>query len=109
HATRVLDERLDAAERLREREDARAGADLERTLLAADAERDHAAVAAHLPARDVVPGVLAQAGPQHLLDRGVLAQEPRDLLGVRAVPVHPDRERAQPAQREPRVERARDG
>ena len=87
----VLDQALDAAERLAEREHLGARADVERRLLAAGVpEADHAAEALHLPRGHGVAGVLGQARVDHLRDLRVPGQELDDLLGVVAVPVHPD-------------------
>ena len=108
HPAGVLDERLDAAEGLAEGEDLGLLADRERLLLAAgDPERHHAAEALHLPRGDRVPGVLREAGVDHLRDRRVAGEELDDPLGVVAVPVHPDRQRLEAAVGEERVERAR--
>src|SRR4051812_10695668 len=57
HPARVLDERLDPAERLAEREDLGPVADLDRCgLPTGDAERHHAAERLHLLDRNVVAG-----------------------------------------------------
>ena len=96
HPRGVLDQRLDAAERLREREHAGRA----RTPSSADAslpgpERDHAAEPAHLPGGDLVPGV-ARAGPGRspAVTRGVRRRGSRATArGVGAVPVHPHGER----------------
>src|SRR6478735_9852 len=110
HPARVLDERLDPAERLREREHLRLRAGVQRGLLpSGDPERHDAAVPLHLLRGDRVPGVLGQPGVDHLGDGRVLGEEVDDLLRVVAVPVHPDREGLQAAQREPGVERPGDG
>ena len=109
HPSGVLDQRLHAAQRLPEREDADAPAHLERALLAvAQPEGDHAAEAGHLPSGEVVARMLGQAGVEHLRDRGVAGQELDDPLGVCAVTLHPDAERLDAAQHQPRVERPGD-
>ena len=60
---RVLDQRLDRAERLREREQpVRATTSSARVLATRGVERDHAAEVAHLPRRDVVAGMVGQPG-----------------------------------------------
>ena len=91
HDRRVLDERLDAAQRLGEREDAdalehRAG------LIEAvfEVDRHHAAKVAHLLLGDIVLRVALQARVDHPLDRRVLAQVPSHALGVDAVALHAD-------------------
>ena len=72
----------------------------------ADGERHHAAEAAHLLGRDLVPGVRGQARVVHPLDRRVAGEQLGDPLGVVAVPLHPHREGLHPAQGQPGVERA---
>ena len=57
HPRRMLDQALDAAERLGELEELRARDELDRLLLGLDEERDHAAEVAHLRARDLVARV----------------------------------------------------
>ena len=54
------------------------------------------------------PGWSGTAGIEHLDDPRMLGQVGHDPLGVVAVPVHPHGQRLQPAQHEPRVERAGD-
>ena len=55
------------------------------------------------------PGCDAQAGVEHALDRRVPVEEGRDRARVLAVLAHADGERLDPAQHEPRVERAGHG
>ena len=88
----MLDERLDRAERLGEREQPRLGDDVERGVLAARGdEAHHAAEVAHLPARDVVAGMIGQARVQHRADRVVARRSiVDDRARVLAVPVHAD-------------------
>ena len=108
HPGRVLDQALDAAERLGEQEELRPRRERDRLLLGLDEERDHAAEVAHLPARDLVAGMAGQAGVEHALDRRRARRgTPAIARGVLAVLAHPERERLQPAQDEPAVERAR--
>src|SRR5262249_26279577 len=57
HAGRVLDQALDAAERLGQLEEPRPGGERERLLLVLDLERDHPTEVAHLPACQLVPGM----------------------------------------------------
>ena len=97
-------------ERLAEREQPRAVADLDRRVAAAcDAEAHHPAEPAHLARGDVVPGV-RRRGPGRCTSstlRVRLEQRLDERLGVVAVPLHAHRERPDAAQHEPRVERAR--
>ena len=81
---RVLDQRLDAAERLGEREQLRRRSQTsQRRLLAAgQPERHHPAEAAHLLGRDVVAGVLGQARVEHRRDRRVAGEHLGDARGV---------------------------
>jgi hypothetical protein len=106
HPAGVLDQRLDAAQRLAQREHLRPVADVDRVLLATgDPERHDAAVPAHLLGGGLVAGMARHAGVQHGADAAVALQELDDLLRVVAVPLHPDPERLDPAQYEPGVER----
>ena len=66
HPAGMLDQRLDSTEGLREREQSRAVADLERSRLTAiNVERHHAAEPAHLLGRKVVPWVRGQPRVAH--------------------------------------------
>jgi hypothetical protein len=58
----VLDQALDAAERLGELEELRAPDELDGGLLGVDEEGDHPAEVPHLPLGDLVPGMRGQAG-----------------------------------------------
>jgi len=104
----VLDERLDATQRLGQREDAGRGADRERAVHAARPERDHAAEPALLAGCELVPRVGLETGVDHLGHARVAREELGDRRGVGAVPVHAHREGLETAQREPRVERTGD-
>ena len=85
-------------------------AHVERRLLATgDPERHHAAEALHLPRAISCPGCSGRPGIEDLGDLRVAGQEVDDPLGVVAVPLHPHRQRPQPAQHQPGVERAGDG
>ncbi len=66
HPGGMLDQRLDRAERLREREQAGAGDDVEGQVLVEREEAHHAAEVAHLAGGD-----LGRPGIQHLGDRVV--------------------------------------
>ena len=71
-------------------------------------ERDHPAVVAHLPGRDLVAGVVGEAGVEHLLDARVVGEEGDDGARVLAVLAHAHGEGLEPAEHEPRVERPGD-
>src|SRR5256885_2135994 len=90
HPRRVLDEALDAAERLRELPDLRARDEPDRLLLRLGEEGDHAAEVGHLPRGDLVAGMARQAGVEHPLDARVGVEELRDRACVLAVPAHAD-------------------
>ncbi len=60
------------------------------------------------PGRDVVAGVARQARVEHLGHRGVVREQLDHLHRVVAVPVHPDAERLDATQHQPRVERPGD-
>ena len=105
----MLDQALDAAEALGERPDPRAGDEVDRLLLRLDEERDHAAEVAHLARGDLVARMVGQARVEHLDHARVLLEEGDDGARVLAVLPHPDGERLQAAEHEPRVERARHG
>ena len=107
HPRRVLDQALDAAERLGELEELRPPDELDGLLLGLGEERDHPAEVAHLPLRDLVAGVRREAGVEHPLDPGLLVEPaPRSRARSRSA-LHPHGERLDPAQHEPGVERAR--
>ena len=107
HLARVLDQRLDAAERLGQREQLRRRAHPQRRLPTAGAARNDTIPPkpAHLLGRHLVAGVLGQARVEHPGHGGVPGEHLGDALGVVAVPLHPHRERLDAAQREPVVER----
>ena len=109
HRPGVLDQRLDAAERLPEGEHLGALADGEGLLEpAGDAERDHPAEALHLAGGDLVAGVGREAGVDHLGDPRVAVEELHDPLRVVAVAVHAYAERLEAAVRQEGVERSGD-
>ena len=60
-------------------------------------------------ARDCMAGMRVEPRPEHTLDRVVAVEELRDAPRVLAMRAHPYRKRLQPAQHEPRVERAGHG
>jgi poly(3-hydroxybutyrate) depolymerase len=75
HARGMLDQAFDAAERLGEREQLRAGDEVDGLGFRLHQERDHAAEVAHLSARDLVAGVVREAGVEDALDAGVAVEE----------------------------------
>src|ERR671910_1801101 len=92
HRPGNLDERLDAAERLREEEDPRAFGYGDRVVARASLEAQHASEPSHLPRGDVVARVIRQArviDPGHLW---VAGEGLGDALGARTVRFHPDRQ-----------------
>jgi len=107
HPSRHLDQALHSAERLRELEELRASCDCRGLLRRFGEERDHAAEVAHLARRDRVTRVRGKPGVEDLLDARVPREHGGDLRRVQAVLPHPERERLDPAQHEPGVERAR--
>ena len=107
HPGRVLDQRLDAAERLAQREQPGPPAHLDRRRLSAGVpERHHAAEAPHLLRRHLVAGMIGQPRIVDPRDPGVVRQHRRHLRAVVAVPVHPDGQGLDSAQGQPGVERA---
>src|SRR5205807_534449 len=106
HDRRMLDQALDAAERLRAGEDAQRLQQRARCGKAAlDDESEHAAEAGHLLARELVLGMLLQPGPGHARDLAVTAQALRHQPRIFLVPLHPHMQRLEPAQDEEAVER----
>ena len=101
----MLDQALDAAERLRELEDLRARDEGDRFLLRFREEGDHPAEVAHLACRDRMARVRRQAGIQDSFDAGMARQHGGDHVRVDAVLSHADGERLHAAQHEPGVER----
>ena len=88
HASGVLDERLDGAERLRQREELRVAHDGERRVLSgSQREAHHAAEVPHLP-RGGRMRVVGKLWIQHTVDRGMSDEQVDDGTGVRAVTVH---------------------
>ena len=109
HRRRVADERLDAAQALRQAEKLRPREEpLGRVRPPLQPHRDHPAEVSHLAASHGVPGVVGEAGVENLLDGRLLRQPDGQLGRVVAVSVHPDRERLQPAECQVAVERPGD-
>src|SRR6185312_12344976 len=110
HDGGMLDQALDPAQALGQREDLDPLEEAPRFGQAAlELDRDHAAVAVHL-----APGqlVLWMAGETRIVDAGhlrVARQMLGDRLRVDAMPLQPERQGLQAAQREEAVEGARDG
>src|SRR5205823_4957912 len=65
---------------------------------------DHAAESSHLFLRESVLRMFLQAGITHGLDFGFCFEPARDLHRVLAMPLHPQREGLQAAQREKTIE-----
>src|SRR5262249_52741554 len=105
----MLDETLDAAQALGEREQVAALEGAARRLEAAAQHRPHDSAVAglHLPPGERVLRVALETGVVDALDRRVLLEELRDRERVGAVPLHAQRERLDAAQREKAVERTR--
>ena len=75
---------------------------LRRREAAGDLERDHAAAARLLPdARARAAGSSRSAGMRDRRDPRIGVEPPRERQGARAVPLHPELERLQAAEREP--------
>ena len=107
HLRRHLDQALDASERLREWKGSCAATSQRRLLLRLREERDHAAEVAHLLRRDLVTGMRRQPRVETVLtcrSRRATCNRHRILT----VLAHAQRQRLDPAQHEPRVERPRD-
>ena len=108
HLAGVLDQALDRAERLGEREQlGRRGDPLGGLGAAAQREADHPAEVAHLLGRRGVAGVVGELRVQHPLDGRVADEQVDDGAGVRAVALHAHGERLHAAQHEVAVERRR--
>ena len=105
HPARMFDQALDAAQTLGQRPDPRPLDDVDRPLLGAGEERDHPPESGHLAGGDRMPGVPGQPGVEHVRDIAAAAQELDHGCGVLAVRAHAHRERLQPTQDEPGVER----
>ena len=111
HPAGVLDQRLDAAERLAEGEDlGRGRRPSTRLLLAAgDPEDDHAAEALHLPRGDLVAGVLRQArGRCTCATAGWPVRNSTTFSALSQCRSIRTRERLEAAQHQPGVERPGD-
>src|ERR671921_2622657 len=71
-----------------------------------EGERDHPREPAHLPFRQLVLGMVRQAGVVHGLDLGMVLQELGDGEGVLLVLAHSNGESLEAAEYDPGVERA---
>ena len=109
HPGRLADERLDAAQRFGEREDAHPSEDVGCALFRPELHADHPAEARHLPLGQLVLRVRGEADVVHVLGSDALDEPPGDLAAVRVVLAHAQMQRLRSAQREPRVERTGDG
>ena len=110
HHGRMLDERLDAAERLGKREEPglleQGGG---RLKTAPHHAGDHAAAARHLTLRQFVLRVAGREGPGDRLHRGMGFEQRHHLLGVGGVLAHAHAERLDAAKHEEAVHGAGDG
>ena len=105
----ALDQRLDPAEAGRVCDQSERGADRIGALgAAADLERHHRPETAHLLRRELMAGVVGEAGIADAGDPGVLGQPPGELGSVRLRALDPQGQRAHAAQGEEDLERARD-
>src|SRR5437868_2718054 len=109
HDRRVLDQALDAAEALGQREELAA---LEEALgcrqPTLENRRNHATVAlVHLLRREQVLRMAREPGIDHALDLRMFCQPGGDVHGVAAMALHAQRQRLDAAQREEGIERAR--
>src|SRR5260370_38362014 len=103
----MLDQALDAAEAVGEREDLDALQEARRLgEPALELDRHHAAMAMHLAARQRVLRVIGEARVMHARDLLLAGEMLGDRLGVGAMPLHAQRQRLQAAQREEAVEGA---
>ena len=106
----MLDQALDRAEGLGEREQLGAAHHPpRRRLAAAQREAHHPAEVGHLLRRGGVTGVVGEAGVEHPLDGAGDREQLDDGPGVGAVAVHPHGERLDAAEHEVAVERGRHG
>src|SRR5262245_66085682 len=101
----MLDDALDAAERLRELEDRGTCDELDRLLLRLHQEGDHPAEVAHLTGRNGMARMSRQSGIENFPYAGLLTEPVRDGVRVLTMLSHPDRERLETAEHEPAVER----
>ena len=106
----MFDERFDAAERGRALPQAHPRGGRDRSLgAAADADRQHAAKAAlHLPARDVVAGMMRQSGIKHGGDGSVIGEAGRELHRIVGRGADPQVEGSQAPDQKERLERMQD-
>ena len=106
----MLDERLDPAQRGRPLPHPHAGGGRDRSLWpTAHADRQHAPeTALHLPARDLVAGVVREFRIEHRRDRAVIGEAIGELHRVGRRRAHPYVEGAQTPDQEERLERMQD-
>ena len=110
HASWMLDQGLDSTERLTQRENLGASANIDgRLFTPCYPEGDHSTEVAHLPPRHLVTWMLRKAGPKNLTDCGVTGEEVNNRSCVGAMPIHPNAERLDTAQHQPGIERPRNG
>src|SRR6266566_4159798 len=104
----VLDERLDPAQALGKDDHLEPPEALDDLCGVSHFEAQHATEASHLLLRDPMTWVLRQPGIVDLRDPLVAREDPRHRPRVVAMPFHADRERLDPAEGEPTVERTGD-
>ena len=108
HDRRMLDQALDAAQALGQREDLAALEHAQRGAFAAlHDRRHHAAARGHLAQRERMLRVAREPRVVHAFDLRMLREPLRDRERVLGVALHADRQRLQPARGEEAVERAR--
>src|SRR5580698_4711882 len=105
----MLNERFDRSQRFSQREDRRGASDLQGSGFASgEDEGDHSAVPSHLAACDAVAGVLWQTRIVDGSDRGMSGEELGYDSRVRAMALHAQGQRLDPAQHEVAVKRPGD-
>src|SRR5207302_5736776 len=104
----MLDKRLDPAQALGEDDHLEPPEALDDLRGVSHFEAQHATEPSHLLLRDPMTWVLRQPGIVDVRNPFVAREEPRHRLRVVAMPLHTDRERLDPAEGEPTVERTGD-
>src|SRR5581483_5950413 len=111
HERGMLDQALDPTQALGEREEMAALEHAARIVERSLQYGSHypAVAARHLPARERMLRMTLQPGVVHALDLGMACEKLRDGERIRAVPLHPQRQSLDAAQRQEGVEWARHG